>query len=317
MMPQFVKTLPGYRQLHAWLYKHMLASNPWFRSAPPGHFMSPLPDLTTLSLKRALLFDRSAKEVLGIDINEKQQLMLMERLSTFYSELPFRDHPCDGMRYYFKNGFFEYGDGIILYSMIRQFKPTRIIEVGSGFSSALMLDVNDRFFGKSILLKFIEPYPDRLFSLLDESDKRGCEIIQSQVQELPVEHFTTLKENDILFIDSSHVVKIGSDLSYIFNVILPSLAQGVIIHFHDVFWPFEYPEEWILKHVWAWNEDYFLRAFLQFNSTFKIIFFNSYIERFHADKIGSLMPLFRTNGLGVLHQAAYRPFSSLWIMKTA
>lgn len=317
MLPQLIKKLPGYRQLHAWLYQHMLASNPWFRAAPPGHFMSPLPDLTILSQKRDVLFDRSVKEVPGININEEQQLLLMEQLSTFYSELPFSDNPCDGIRYYFNNRFFPYGDGIILYSMIRHFKPTKIVEIGSGFSSALMLDVNDRFFGKSILLKFVEPYPHRLFSLVNDSDKRGCEIIERQVQDVPLEHFTSLKKNDILFIDSSHVVKIGSDLSYIFNVILPSLAQGVVIHFHDVFWPFEYPEEWIMNHGWAWNEDYFLRAFLQFNSAFEIIFFNSYIERFHADKIGSLMPLFKTNRLGVWHQAAHRPFSSMWIMRTA
>ena len=278
--------------------------------------MSPFPDLRTLSQKREVWFDRSAKQVPGIDINEKQQLALMEQLSTFYADLPFGDTPCDGLRYYFKNEFFGYGDGIILYSMMRHLRPTRIVEIGSGFSSALMLDVNDRFFGKSILLKFIEPYPARLFSLVDGPDKLGCEIIERQVQDVPVEHFTTLQNNDILFIDSSHVVKIGSDLSYIFNVILPSLAQGVIIHFHDVFWPFEYPEEWLMNG-WAWNEDYFLRAFLQFNSAFKIIFFNSYVEHFHADKIGTLMPLFKTNGLGVLHQGAYRPFSSLWIRKTA
>ena len=98
-----------------------------------------------------------------------------------------------------------------------------------------------------------------------------------------------LEKNDILFIDSTHVSKAGSDVNYILFEILPTLKEGVIIHFHDVFYPFEYPQGWIEKGF-AWNEDYLLRAFLMYNSNFELLFFNTYMEQFHKTWIAKNMP---------------------------
>jgi hypothetical protein len=111
-------------------------------------------------------------------------------------------------------------------------------------------------------------------------------------------------KNDILFIDSSHVIKAGSDVSYLFNEVLPYLRPGVIVHFHDIMWPFEYPLDWYLRRGWLWNEAYFLRAFLQFNSAFEVLFFNAFLDQFYQPDVQHILPEF-TQELG----------SSLWLRK--
>ena len=108
----------------------------------------------------------------------------------------------------------------------------------------------------------------------------------------------------ILFIDSTHVSKIGSDVNSLLFDILPKLNRGVYVHFHDVFYPFEYPQEWVYQGL-AWNEAYILRAFLQHNDAFKIVFFNTYLELFYREKFENSMPLCLKN-----------PGGSIWLTKT-
>ena len=113
----------------------------------------------------------------------------------------------------------------------------------------------------------------------------------------------SLDENDFLFVDSSHVLKVGSDVGYIIFQILPRLKKGVIVHFHDVPWPFEYPKEWLGRGI-IWNEAYFLRSFLQYNRAFPILYFNAYIHQFHREVLGQMMPLCLRN-----------PGGGLWLKK--
>ena len=187
--------------------------------------------------------------------------------------------------------------------MIRHFKPKQIIEIGSGHTSALMLDTNERFMDQKMELTFIEPYPDRLHSLLKQEDHSQCTIFEKPAQAVPASFFEKLQENDILFIDSSHVTKIGSDVNHIFFDILPSLKPGVIIHFHDIYWPFEYPLSWI-EQGRAWNEAYLLRAFLQYNDNFEIIHFGQFFK--------SCFPEFYETTMGVSGGGG-----SIWIRKKA
>lgn len=160
--------------------------------------------------------------------------------------------------------------------MMRRARPARVIEVGSGFSSLAMLDTNERFFDGAVELTFIEPNAERLLSQLRPGDERRAEIITSPVQEVDLSGFERLSAGDILFIDSSHVAKVGSDVNHLVFSVLPRLAPGVLVHFHDVPYPFEYPEDWI-HYGFAWNEAYLLRALLQFNSAFRIVLWNSYV----------------------------------------
>lgn len=255
---------------------------------PPGHYYSPVPDKEYVRNNAGRIFDRSMKTLPGIDLRENEQLSLLEKFKGYYSEIFFTAEKVPSNRYWYKNGLFSYSDAIFLHSMMRYLSPKRIIEAGSGFSSAVMLDTNEKNFNNSIDMLLIEPYPVNLDRLTKDFPKH-YRMIPSFVQDVPIETFRELEKDDILFIDSTHVSKAGSDVNYILFEILPALKEGVIIHFHDVFYPFEYPQAWIEKGF-AWNEDYMLRAFLMYNTNFEIIFFNTFIEQFHRDWLQKNMP---------------------------
>jgi predicted O-methyltransferase YrrM len=257
---------------------------------PPGHFYSPIPDLADIRRNEARVFDTNSREVAGVDLNERAQLQLFHELATFYSEQPFAVSKQPGARYYFNNPAFSYFDAIIFYGMLRYARPGRVIEVGSGYSSCLLLDTNERFFNHSIACTFIEPYPQLLTSLIRDEDRQRMTLIARNLQDVDSRIFSELSPDDILFIDSSHVSKTHSDVNYLFFEVLPRLRSGVHIHIHDIFYPFEYPKEWVYQGR-AWNEAYMLRSFLQYNSAFEIRLFNSFMERFHKDVVADAMPL--------------------------
>lgn len=262
----------------------------YIRLAPPGHFYSPLLDIREVNAQAERLFEKAVREVPGINLNQEKQFQLLQEFSALYDECPFPERRTSGTRYFLDNEYFSYGDGIALYSFLRYCRPAKIIEIGSGFSSAAMLDVNDRFFGGSIKCTFIEPNPERLQRLMSADDKMRHTVLKKKVQDVDLDIFDTLKENDILFVDSSHIVKTGSDVFHIFSNILPRLREGVFIHFHDITWPFEYPRNWIETGM-SWNEVYFLKVFLQYNSIFQIVFFSSFIEAVGRDLMAKAMPL--------------------------
>ena len=266
---------------------------------PPGHYYSPIPNSKDVLAR--VLFDRDNTKCPGVDLREEAQLEMLEIFSPYYDDLPWYEVPSRVLRYHYQNRFFTYGDAIVLYSFLRHYKPRRVVEVGSGFSSAAMLDVNDLFLEHAVRFTFVEPLPERLFELLVPEDE--VTVLRDVVQDVPLDVFSSLHANDVLFVDSSHVVKIGSDVTHILFEILPVLRSGVLVHFHDVFWPFEYPKEWFLQGR-AWNESYFLRSFLQYNNAFEIVYFNSYMGARHGDALRKKMPL-----------CSKHPGSSLWLRK--
>jgi hypothetical protein len=166
-----------------------------------------------------------------------------------------------------------------------------------------MLDVKDLFFHNRLDCLFIDPDPARLRSLLGARDTQA-EVIEKKLQEIPLSTFDRLAAHDILFIDSSHVSKVGSDVNQIFFEILPRLQKNVLIHVHDVFYPFEYPQDW-LRRGWVWNEQYLLRAFLEYNPAFAIRLFSSFMIDRHRDWFRRHMPDCLKNTGG-----------SLWMEKT-
>ncbi len=300
-----IKKIPGVTKVYSSLRIHENPQDPFLTFAHPGHFYSPIPDLSYVQRHRGDLFVRDRTSIRGIDLAAQKQIDLVRDLSSYYSQMPFSEEKQDGYRYCFSNPFFGHGSSIILYSIMRHFRPQKIVEVGSGFSSAAMLDVNDRFLDGRIQFTFIEPYPERLLSLLTKNDRERHDVLVNVAQHVPRSTYTDLKTNDILFIDSSHVVKVGSDVVSLVTDILPILQEGVIIHIHDIYWPFEYPEDWVLSGI-AWNEAYLVKAFLQFNSSFEILLFNSYLATHHQALMRQYLPLFLPHG-----------GSSLWIRKTS
>ena len=262
---------------------------------PPGHYYSPIVSVEDLKKREAEIWNKKDQEkILGINLNTIEQLKLVKELAEYYDEMPF-NNVRNKNRFYFDNDFYEYTDGIFLYSMMRHFKPEQIIEIGSGFSSALMLDTNQLFFNNKINMTFIEPYTDRLHSLITTDDTKSTTIIEKEVQSVPLNTFEKLNKGDILFVDSTHVAKTGSDVNYILFEILPRLNKGVLIHFHDIFYPFEYPKEWVFQGR-NWNENYFLKSFLMYNNEFKIILFGDYLHKFQSEVFNKMSACLKNSG---------------------
>ena len=231
---------------------------------PPGHYYSPVVDPSALGKRtRDLLVARTGR-VSEIHLNLPDQKALFQELSRYFELVPFSACRSGGHRYYYDNPFFSYGDAIVLFAMINHLKPRRIIEIGSGFSSACILDTIESCKIPNVRVSLIDPDMSRIETLLRPEDRSTVEILPCPVQELPLSIFDELAAGDILFIDSSHVAKTGSDVLFEIFEILPRLSGNVMIHFHDCFFPFEYPVEWVLGENRSWNELYLLRAFLMY-----------------------------------------------------
>ena len=261
---------------------------------PPGHYYSPLVDEKQDPINRRALVDlrrpeRHEKEIPGIKLIKAEQLDFLKKIKKYLDQMP--DFSKRGAnRYHFENDQFGKSDGVLLFLMLRALKPSQIIEIGSGWSSALMLDINERFPQDSAKLIFIEPNPERLYSVLKNKDKQKCQIIAEKVQCVKPEIFQKLQAGDVLFIDSSHVVKTGSDVNYLLFEILPRLKKGVIVHIHDILYPFEYLSDWVIKEKRNWNEVYAVKALLMGDALFDILLWQSYLVATQRENIRELVP---------------------------
>jgi hypothetical protein len=267
----------------------------------PGHYYSAVPDPVDIE-KRAKQLYRVRNEIGGVNINETEQLNFLTDATSSIGAFPYFNRE-NSFRYKLPNNFFGMGDTLALYIIFKSIIPKQVIEIGSGYSSAAMLDYNDLFFKSEIKFDFIEPYPERLNSLLTGKDKGMAMVHTKFVQDVPLDFFRKLNENDVLFIDSSHVSKIGSDVNYLFFEVLPILKKGVVIHIHDIAFPFEYSKDWIDYGIY-WNEAYLLRAFLSYNSSFEILLWNDFLKDKKNAEITAINPLYSRLGGG-----------SIWLRK--
>ncbi len=256
-------------------------------SVTPTHFYFPVPSLKSFRKK-----DWGAcRPCAAIDFRlEKQIEWLDGELLPFAGEWNFPEASAGNEHeFHFNNGFFERIDAEVAYSFVRQNKPKRIIEIGSGNSTLVL--------GAALERNGAEGFPGELISI-DPNPvpylKRGVpgltQLIEKRVQEVPLELFGTLGANDILFIDSSHVVSMDSDVLYECLRILPEIAPGVLVHFHDVFTPQDYPKKFVMTNLCFWTEQYLLEAMLSFNSAFKVVWSSSAMQQFHPDILRRSFP---------------------------
>jgi predicted O-methyltransferase YrrM len=225
----------------------------------------------------------------ALDLRVEQQLELAKTLGPKWSEFW-----KSWRRYNPNNPWYNYSDAAVYYSILTTVRPKRIIEVGCGFSSAVALDVRDHEL-HDLELTFIEPYPTRLYELLEEGDNKTATIHEVILQDIAIETFDVLEKDDILFIDSSHISSPGSDVNMLFFQILPRLKPGVLVHLHDIFFPFEYPDTWLSREDWpslGWNELYVLEAFLSYNDAYEILFFNCMVWQEHSEVVSPYLPEF-------------------------
>lgn len=271
---------------------------------PLGHYYSPVYDPRELAEepRRSQIWPPVPRETVGIDWREREQVALCEgpladqdRLELDVAESD------DATRYYATNDQFPALDAWALEALIRHREPRRMIEVGSGFSSLVTARVNRECLQGRMEFTCIEPYP-RDFLVEGVDGITGLRV--EKIQDTPLELFGELGAGDILFVDTSHTVKTGGDVPWIYGEILPRLAPGVAVHIHDICLPGDYPPAWVLDG-WGWNESYLVRAFLTFNSAFSVLFSSPFMVQRHPEALLAAFPGFAEH----LERAG----SSLWI----
>jgi hypothetical protein len=272
---------------------------------PAGHFYSPIVDSEDAHVRRAVGVEaHPTVSPVALGLDEAEMLRWFTLVAQRYAPPPFSENPREGSLYHYANPAFPFADALALLAIMLEKQPKRYVEIGCGFSSCAAIDIGERHFAGQVEMTFLDPHPEALLALLLEGSRYRGGIRRMQLQDAPLDMFTELAAGDILFIDSSHVAKTGSDvLDYLFRV-LPAVAPGVLIHVHDIFFPFEYPAAWIADQNRSWNEAYFLRAFLQANPRYRVIFFSDWIFKCRRDLLAA-MPLW----------VEYRG-GSLWIEKT-
>ncbi len=221
-----------------------------------------------------------------------RQLELLKLLAFYKAELESIPTEATGTdSFYLRNGSFVGFDAYFLYAFLRHIKPKRIIEVGSGFSTKLILNALSKNDNKTSII-CIEPYEE------PGLENIPVQVIRKCVENIEPDYFRALSENDILFIDSSHVIRPQGDVLHEILEILPALKKGVYIHFHDIFIPSDYPVRWIKNEFRLWNEQYLLNAFLAFNDTFEIVF-TTHVTCFElGEEIKSIFPFMGVSEIG-------------------
>ena len=264
-------------------------SQVFFDFAPPGHFYSPIPPIDEAVEHAVSVYESIPTDLPGIDLRVDEQLELAAELTTVHQDF---DPPSDQVsdrRYFADNPAFGIGDARLLQALMRHLRPKRIVEIGSGYSSALMLDVVDEHFDDEIEITFIEPYQELLRSLLRPDDLDRVEFVSDPVQQVEPSRYEALESGDVLFVDSTHVVRVGGDVTHDVFEVLPRLRPGVVVHFHDVFYPFDYSAHWI-REGRLWTEAYLLRAFLQHNDAFEIMIFPHQLQLTALDRLQEVWP---------------------------
>lgn len=254
-----------------------------------NHYYGPVPDTRYLHDE---IWEKGS-ELIGIKMNPQKQLEIADQVFPLYSdECQFTSRESAGLNgFCFGNNSFESFDAEVLYSFVRYFKPNRVMEIGAGYSTLISLqssEVNKMKDGIITTVVSVDPFPN--LRILGGIHSDRWKLIEQPVEKLPLEIFTSLTPNDILFIDPSHVLKIGSDVKYEYLEILPRLPSGVLIHLHDIFLPFEYPQEWVLDQHVFWNEQYLLQAFLSFNDAFEVLWASSFMSINHKETLELAFP---------------------------
>lgn len=262
---------------------------------PAGHYHSPIPSPDDM-LRRQHELWASRETLVGVDMQVPSQLDLLERLRPYVAAINYPvEASTDPNQYYYQNGMFPVLDAEFLFGALCLLKPERVVEVGSGFSSLVMADVNRRILHGAMDITCIEPYPRDFLMVGVPGIAR---VVASRLEEADPALFEELQSGDVLFIDSSHVSKTGSDVNYLFFDLLPRLRPGVYVHLHDIFLPDEYPQSWVMDEQRSWNEQYLLHAFLMHNNAWRVVWMAYYMVSRHMPLITSVFPRCPSLGSG-------------------
>jgi predicted O-methyltransferase YrrM len=286
-----IRNLPVARALFRWLGIYPIRDHYYEPLFVPRHLLRPL---------------GGERPLPGLDLNVEEQL---EVLSGFDYARELAEFPLEATgrdEYHYGNIHFGPGDAEYLYSLIRSVRPRRMLEVGSGYSSLMAKAAIDKNRaedgGYDCEFTSIEPFEAPWL------ERSGIRVVRERLEEASPELLDALEARDILFIDSSHVIRPQGDVLLLFLTLLPRLRPGVFVHVHDIFTPRDYPPEWLLREVRFWNEQYLLEAFLSHNGAFRVIGALNYLKHHHLDALAEKFP--------ILAQEADREAGSFWIVRS-
>ncbi len=262
------------------------------------HYYEPL--FNPAHLSKSLREDRVLP---GLDFNTKQQLNMLKNFNYNDELIQFPSEKKDDLNFYYNNDSFAPGDSEYLYNMVRFLKPKQIIEIGCGHSTLMACNAIKQNKQENTNYKCqqvcIEPYENPWL------DKLDIKIIRKKVEQVDYSMFNSLEKNDILFIDSSHMIRPQGDILLIYLTILPMLKKGVYVHIHDIFTPKDYLDKWILENVYFWNEQYLVEALLSMNKEYKIIGALNFLKHNYFEKLLEKCPMLKEDN---------EP-GSLWIVR--
>jgi hypothetical protein len=275
-----------YRSVYAPVF-HLLQHLGWHLTR--NHFYSPIPDTRHLPTQR--FAEPSSLPGVDLDLEHQSEFLddVIARFRPEYDAFPGERDPLASNEYWYHNDWFTGIDAPVAWAFVRHYRPKRVLEVGSGMSTRLFaraLATNQAGGASVARLQSIDPYAS---DEIRSAHPPLTELITEPVQTVPVALFEELQSGDILFVDSSHVLRVGSDVQFLFIEVLPRLKPGVFVHFHDVFLPFEYPRAW-LTDLWRfWNEEYVLAAFLAFNRAFEVVWASHAMHRSSPARLAAAM----------------------------
>jgi predicted O-methyltransferase YrrM len=273
---------------------------------PIGHYYSPLPDSRELSREPRLsqVWPPTPRSIPGIDWRPAEQARMAKEVFARQERLQLTQYEtADPAEYWCENNQYPPLDAWVLEGFLRHLRPSRMIEIGSGFSSLISARVNRELLDNTMHFTCIEPYP-REFLM---AGVRGIsELRVEEVQDTPLSMFEQLRADDVLFVDTAHTVKTGGDVAWIYGEVIPRLRPGVVVHIHDAFLPGEYPKSWVLEG-WGWNEIYLLKAFLAFNSAFEVLFGVQWMLQNEPYLVDAAVPEYR--------HYRHRQGAALWVRR--
>ncbi len=254
------------------------------------NYYSPIPDLSLLPLD---IWDRRS-HLGGVALDPDAGIEYLEReLGPPIAELDVPlDDPGHPGAFFLRNTGFESVDAELLYGMIRSARPAQVVELGSGYTTLLINMAARRNAQEGSPAQHVayDPYPRE--QVLGASVPEPTRLEAISATEVPMEVFTRLEADDVLFVDTTHTVKLGSDVNFVVLDVLPRLNAGVLVHFHDIFLPWEYPRGWFEDMQYFWAEQYLLQAFLAYNEAFEVLVPAHAIARVHPDRLARIVPSF-------------------------
>jgi hypothetical protein len=246
-------------------------------------YYSPIPDLRRL--QPAVWTEPGPMPGVAMDL--AAQLAWLEGLAPYLADFRPPEH-SPGPHVYGRDSGFELVDAAVLHATVRRLRPARIIELGAGASTLVTAAACRQLAesGHAVSFTTCDPYPR---DILQPPPAGVTTLLAQSARDLSLERFRELGVDDILFIDTTHTVKVGSEVNHLLQNVLPVLSPGVVVHFHDIFLPWEYPRAWVQDNAWFWSEQYLLQAFLIHNPCWEILLGNHLVQRSQPEMIQRLI----------------------------